>query len=292
MLQGRELRLAVVGHVEWMTFLQVDQLPAAGRVAHATSSQEHPAGGGAVSAVRMAQLCGNRVQFFTALGRDELGERSCRELEALGIDVQVAWRDAPTRRGMSMVDPGGDRAITVIGERLQPQAADALPWALLADCDAVFVSAADPKALQLCRSARVMTATPRVRLHNLDAAGIELDALIGSGLDPGEQLPTTLGFPRPRLQIATEGMAGGRLIPGGRYSAVPAPGPSIDSYGCGDSFAAGVTAGLAAGFAVEDAIRLGAEAGAACSTWIGPYGPSETIPDSQQQRNSSRERHT
>ena len=254
-----------------MSFLQVDHLPAAGRVAHASSSLEHPAGGGAVCAVRMAQLCGSRVQFFTALGRDALGERSCRELEARGIDVHVAWREAPTRRGVSMVDPGGDRAITVIGERLQPQATDALPWALLADCDAVFVSAADPDALKHCRSARVVTATPRVRLHNLNLAGIELDALIGSGLDPGEQLPTPLGFPRPRLQIATEGVAGGRLDSGERYDASPAPGPSIDSYGCGDSFAAGVTAGLAAGFSIDDAIRLGADAGAACSTWIGPY---------------------
>ena len=261
-----------------MMFLQVDQLPAAGCVAHARSSQEHPAGGGAVCAVRMAQLCGSRVQFFTALGRDPLGDRARIELEKLGLDLHVAWREAPTRRGVSMVDPGGDRAITVIGERLQPQGRDPLPWSLLQECDAVFVSAADPEALKLCRAARVVTATPRVRLTNLEAAGIQLDALIGSGLDPGEQLPDVLNFPRPRLQIATEGVEGGRLQPGGRYAASPAPGPSVDSYGCGDSFAAGVSVGLAAGLAVEAAIRLGAEAGAACSTWIGPYAAADAPP--------------
>ena len=259
-----------------MTFLQVDQLPAAGRVAHAASSLEHPAGGGAVCAVRMAQLCGATVHFFTALGRDALGERSRMELEARGLDVHVAWRDASTRRGVSMVDPDGDRAITVIGERLQPQASDSLPWSLLQDCDAVFVSAADTGALQSCRSARVMTATPRVRLINLQNAAVQLDALIGSGLDPGEKLPDRLGFPQPRLLIATEGAAGGTLSPGGRYQASHAPGPSIDSYGCGDSFAAGVTVGLAAGMEVRDAIRLGADAGAACSTWIGPYSHTKT----------------
>ena len=69
--------------------MQVDQLPSAGRVAHAASSIEHPAGGGAVCAVRMAQLSGASVQFFTALGRDEIGERSKRELEAFGLDVHV-----------------------------------------------------------------------------------------------------------------------------------------------------------------------------------------------------------
>ena len=254
-----------------MTFLQVDHLPIAGRVAHAPGSLEQAAGGGAVSAVRMAQLSGARVQFFTALGRDATGERSLEQLQAHGLEVHVAWRDRCTRRGVSMVDPDGDRAITVIGDRLQPRASDPLPWSELQTCDAVFVTAADPAALRACRSARVMTATPRVRLNTLREAAIQLDALIGSGLDPGEQLPDSLGFPRPRLQIATEGPAGGLVVPGGHYDATPAPGPCVDSYGCGDSFAAGVTVGLAAGWPDQDAIRLGAEAGAACSTWIGPY---------------------
>lgn len=276
-LQQPELRLAVVGHVEWMSFMQVDQLPSAGRVAHAASSIEHPAGGGAVCAVRMAQLSGASVQFFTALGRDEIGERSKRELEAFGLDVHVVWKDQPTRRGVSMVDKGGDRAITVIGERLQPQASDPLPWSTLKDCDGVFVSAADPEALKACRAARVMTATPRVRLGNLRESAIQLDALIGSGMDPDEGLPEELGFPRPLLQIATEGAAGGLLIPGGRYEPSKAPNPSLDSYGCGDSFAAGVTVGLAAGWEVRDAVRLGAKAGAACTTWLGPYASEQKI---------------
>lgn len=272
-LKRTDLRLAVVGHVEWMTFAQVDELPVAGRIAHATTSLEQPAGGGAVCAVRMAQLTGSRVIFFTALGRDAIG-RACHEaLQELGLELHVAWRDRPTRRGFSMVDSDGDRAITVIGERLQPERLDPLPWEQLETCDAVFASAADAAALQACRTARVMTATPRVRLHNLQQAGITLDALIGSGLDPGEQLPDEPGFPTPNIQILTEGAEGGLCIPGGRYDASPPPGPCIDSYGCGDSFAAGVTAGLAAGLPMDACIGIGADAGAACSTWRGPYAP-------------------
>jgi ribokinase len=45
----------------------------------------------------------------------------------------------------------------------------------------------------------------------------------------------------------------------------------VDAYGCGDSFAAGVTAGLAAGWSPEQAISLGCHCGAACATWLGPY---------------------
>ena len=170
------------------------------------------------------------------------------------------------------MDPGGDRAITVIGDRLTPMARDPLVWERLTDCDGVFVSATDAAGLRLARQAKVLTATPRLRLPVLQEASLPLDALIGSGLDPGEKLPPGCLEPPPRLQIATEGDAGGVLIPGGRFNAEPLPAPMVESYGCGDSFAAGVTAGLAAGWSVNDAVALGARCGAACATRFGPYG--------------------
>ena len=104
---------------------------------------------------------------------------------------------------------------------------------------------------------------------------IQLDALIGSGLDPGEHVPDTALFPTPRLRIATEGALGGQLWPGGRYQAVSLKSPVVDAYGCGDSFAAGVTAGLAAGWTDEQAINLGAHCGASCATHFGPYSSDE-----------------
>lgn len=265
------LSLAVVGHVEWMSFLQVDQLPQAGRIAHTPSSLNDVGGAGAVVAVHMARVSGTRVKFFTALGRDAIGERSVKRLQELNVEPFVAWRNAPTRQGISMVDGDGDRAITVVGERLQPQADDPLPWEQLSDCDGVFASAADAKALILARQAKILTATPRLRQPTLQDAAVHLDALIGSGLDPDEQLSEPLGFPTPRVQIATEGDNGGWLTPGGRYTAAQPPGPMIDSYGCGDSFAAGVTVGLSAGWSVREAIALGADIGAHCTTWQGPY---------------------
>lgn len=265
------LSLAVVGHLEWMSFLQVDQLPQAGRIAHAPCSLNDVGGAGAIVAVQMARVSGTRVKFFTALGRDAIGERSVQRLQELNVEAHVAWRDAPTRHGFSMVDGDGERAITVVGERLQPQADDPLPWDQLRACDGVFASAADAQALVVARQAKVLTATPRLRQATLQDAAIHLDALIGSGLDPDEQLCEPLGFPTPRVQIATEGDNGGRLTPGGRYIAAHPPGPMIDSYGCGDSFAAGVTVGLAAGWTVQEAVALGADIGARCTTWQGPY---------------------
>lgn len=266
-----QLELAVVGHSEWVSFVAVEQLPVAGMVQHAHAFREEPAGAGAVAAVQLARLTGRRVHFFTALGRDAIGEQAAARLQQLGLALHVAWRDSASRRGVSFVDRAGERSITVIGERLSPAAEDPLPWQKLADCHGVFVSAADAAALRLCRQARVLTATPRLRLPVLEASGVTVDALIGSGLDPAEHVPSGALSRPPRLRITTEGPAGGWSDPGGRYPAQPLPGPLLDSYGCGDSFAAGVTAGLAAGWSDAQAINLGARCGAACALQFGPY---------------------
>ncbi len=266
------LRLAVVGHVEWVEFLAVDQLPRPGTIGHAFRTLEEPAGGGAVVAVQMARLQRQPVQFFTALGRDSIGEASVRRLKHLGLEVHVAWREASTRRGLSLVDGEGDRSITVIGERLTPVLDDDLPWETLGKCDGIFVTAADAPLLKACRSAAVLAATPRVRLPVLQEAGVSLDALIGSGLDPSERVDPAQLDPAPHMLIRTEGAAGGLSLPGGRYDPAPLPGPMVESYGCGDSFAAGVVTGLAARWSLENAIALGAKCGAACATRFGPYG--------------------
>ena len=71
----RSLRLAVVGHQEWVTFLDVDALPQAGCISRASRSLEEPAGAGAVVAVQLARLSDRPVLFFTALGRDAMANQ-------------------------------------------------------------------------------------------------------------------------------------------------------------------------------------------------------------------------
>ena len=265
------LALAVVGHVEVVSFVGVDHLPAAGEILHADDFCELPAGGGAVVAVQMARLTGERIPFFTALGDDTLGRRAAEDLEGLGLELHIAWREAPTRRGITFIDAGGERTITVIGERLMPTAADGLPWERLAQTDGVFVTATDAGGLRQARRARVLAATPRVRLAAVREAGVSLDALIGSAADPGEAYRPGDLEPAPSLYIGTEAERGGVLVPGGRYAAVGRQGPVLDAYGAGDSFAAGVTTALAAGWDRWQAISLGAHCGAACLDGRGPY---------------------
>ena len=265
------LGLAVVGHVEWVSFVGVDHLPVAGEIQRASYSQDLAGGGGAVIAVQLAKLTGQRIPFFTALGRDRLGELAAEQLEALGLDLQVAWREGASRRAVTFIDPSAERTITVIGERLSPTAADPLAWGTLAACDGVFATACDGAALALARRARLLAATPRLGLELIQQAAVPIDALIGSAADPGERYRQGDLDPAPQLYVGTEAERGGFSWPGGRFSALELASPLVDCYGAGDSFAAGVTAGLAAGWNREQALSLGCHCGAACIGGRGPY---------------------
>lgn len=263
------MRLAVVGHVEWVEFVRVPHVPLAGEIVHAAETWAEPAGGGAVAAVQLAKLAGG-ADFFTALGDDELGHRVDEQLRALGVRLHVVWRDEPQRRAVTFVDERGERTITVIGDRLVPHGADALPWEELAAMDGVYFTGGDVDALRAARAARVLVATPRT-MDTLRAAHVQLDALVGSGRDEGERYEPGDIDPPPKLRVATFGAEGGFTEPGGPFAAAPLPGPVVDTYGAGDSFAACLTYGLAAGEAPAEAVALAARCGASALTGRGAF---------------------
>ncbi|MGH2689652.1 MAG: PfkB family carbohydrate kinase [Actinomycetota bacterium] len=276
------MRAAVVGHVEWMDFIRVERLPRAGDIVHGSGSWQVPAGGGAVAAVQLARLAGGAT-FFTAVGGDALGQVAREELEALGLTVRAVVRPQPQRRGVTLVDASGERTITVIGTRVAPLAGDPLPWQELEGADGVYVTAGDVGAIRYARAARVLVATARI-LPVLREAGVELDALVGSARDPMEAYAPGDLDPPPRLVVQTDGERGGaffdghasRHVPGAlragtRWEAVPLPGALSDTYGCGDSFAGGLTYALAAGMPPDRAVAFAATCGAAVATGRGPY---------------------
>lgn len=275
------MRVAVVGHVEWMELAVVEQVPLAGEIVHALESSEEPAGGGAVAAVQLARLAGECL-FLTALGDDELGHRAKRELEELGVRVEAAWRSEPQRRAFVHADANAERTITVIGDRIGPRGDDDLPWHELEGVDALYFTAGDAAAVRRARSARTLVATVRA-IDSLAAAGVQLDMLVASANDAGERYEAGEIEPPPRFVARTDGAAGGSLEdPDGQtthWKTAPLPGPAVDSYGAGDSFAAGLTYGLGDGRSPAEALALGARCGAACVTGRGPYAGQLTSPD-------------
>ena len=268
------MRVAVVGHVEWIEFARVERVPAPGEIVHASEAWEEPAGGGAVAAVQLARLAGECL-FLTALGDDALGHRAKRELEALGVRVEAAWRGEPQRRAFVYLDADAERTITVMGERARPPRER---------------SAALGRAGR--RRRRLLHGGgPRCREGGASRTHIGGD---------GTRARRTGGRPRPARHVGLERRRRGRALHAGRHrpaaaarrahgrapgaarswrptarsggwAAPPLPGPPVDAYGAGDSFAGGLTYGLAEGHSAEEAVALGARCGAACVTGRGPY---------------------
>jgi ribokinase len=263
--------LAVVGHVEWVDFVPVPHHPRPGEVLHAAGEFARAAGGGGVVAVVLAEL-GAQVDFFCALGDDVHGHAAAEQLSGRGVNVEVAWRDKSTRRAVTLLEGRGERTIITMGERLDPLGSDPLPWERLARAGGVYFTAGDGEALCRARSAAVVVASPRARVA-LSQPGPQIDALVFSGNDSDERKWASRTEARARLLVRTEGARGGRWwsseAASGRWGAVPLPGPAHDSYGCGDSFAAGFTFALARGASVAEAVAVGAECGARCLTRAG-----------------------
>ena len=270
------MRLAVVGHVEWIDFLRVPRVPAQGEIVHASRGWGDAAGGGAVAAVQLANLAGDAL-LFTTFGADERGHRARERLEAQRVRVLAREIDLPQRYGVTFIDNDGERTITVVGERLTLRGDDPeLPWSELEGADGVYFVSGDAATVRRARKARVLVAASR-SLGVLQEAGVELDAIVGSDFDPNERYQRGDLDPPPRLVVRTEGARGGTLEPGGRYDAVESPGPIVDSYGCGDCFAAGLTYGLAAGMPVAEAVQLAARCGATVLIGNGPYERQLTL---------------
>jgi ribokinase len=264
------VRIAVVGHVEWVDFVEVPRLPKGGEILAATGAFTRAAGGGGVAAVVLAGL-GAEVHFFCALGEDADGHAAADQLTERGVRVHAAWRPQPTRRAITLLEEARERTIVTIGERLAPLGADPLAWDELNQAQGVYFTAGDAAAMEHARRARIVTATPRAR-DVLEGLSSPIDALIWSNNDPVEVEWARRLTSVARVMVATRGQDGGVWSGAehGSWAAAPPPGPPRDSYGCGDSFAAGFTFGLAEGRSVAEAAALGAELGARCLTLVGP----------------------
>jgi ribokinase len=274
-------RFAVVGHVEWIEFARVPHVPRPGEIVHATEWWEDAGGGGAVAAVQLAKLAGG-AEFFTALAGDENGRRAKARLEELGVTVYAAPREGVHRRGFVHLDDDHERTISILGERLVPHGDDDLPWERLDDVDAVYFTGGDVAALVQARRARMLVATPRA-YDTLRASDVNLDALVRSAKDPGEQQAEEGLDPAPDIVVSTAGKEGGEWVgedrSSGRWKAAQLPGPPQDSYGAGDSFAAGLTYGLGAGMSIDEALEVASRCGAHKLSGRGAYDGQLTAAD-------------
>lgn len=270
------MRVAVVGHVEWVDFMRLPAVPRAGEIVHGQFLLGVPAGGGGVAAVALARF-GAQSLFYTSFGDDALGHRAAEDLRRRGVNVFATHRLEPQRRAMTMIDAQHERTIVLMGHRHVARGSDALPWEHLASCDAVYITGGDADAVRKARNAKVVVATSRV-LPLLRESGIQIDALVGSDNDAAEVYVDGDLEPRPHLVVRTDGGKGGTFtVPGGasmRYAPVQTA-VTGDTYGAGDTFAAALTFALGQQKSAPDAVAFAAQRAAEVVQWVGPY-PSES----------------
>jgi ribokinase len=266
-------RIAVVGHVEHVTLGRCDGVPGPGEIIHLRDARFLPGGGGGIA---FAQLCRSdaEVHLFTALGHDDGGRAVAARLRALPdrVHVHAAEREVDHPRVVVFVDAAGRRTILVTRDPLQPAATDALPWSILADCNAAYFTGADPGSLRLARAARRLVVTAR-RIAALREAAVAPDVVIGSVEDPRENAALDAYDPAPGALVLTDGPRAVRVLRRGGEARVEAPAPPdriAGDYGAGDSFAGALTFFLAHGLAVEDACRRAGPYGAAVLGGIDP----------------------
>ncbi|HEY6464006.1 MAG TPA: PfkB family carbohydrate kinase [Polyangiaceae bacterium] len=274
------VRIAVLGHVEHVTLGRVDGAIAPGDVVHLVDPRFVPAGGGGIA---FAQLCRSdaEIHLFTALGRDDGGRAVAARITAgpSRIHVHAASRDVDHPRVVVVVDGSGRRTIVVTGDPLQPRADDALPWSVLATCDAAYFTGNDPGSLRLARQARRLVVTAR-REAALRASAVTADVVVGSAADPRENRPFEAYQPAPGALVLTDGPRPVRIVRAGGVTFVDAP-PSPEhvagDYGAGDSFAAALTYFVAHGVPLEDACRRAGPFGAAVLRGIDPLETQATL---------------
>ncbi len=264
------MRVAVIGHVEWVEFLCVDRPIEPGAVLRAPGGFGEAAGGGGVAAAELARLAG-RCELYTAVGNDEVGRAVAPAMAAMGVDVTARVRPLPHRRATTLIDPAGERTIVVIGPSQQARG-DELPD--LSGLDAVYFCKGDAAALRAARAATTLVATARV-LDVVRAAGVRLDALVHSGADPAERYRSGDLPIQPSLVATTAGSRGGSWSTAAATGAWPPaalPASAKDAYGAGDSFAAALTFALATGHHPQSAVDFAATRGAAAICRRGAHG--------------------
>jgi len=272
-------RIAVIGHVEHVTIGSVAALPAPGDIVHLDAPRVFPGGGGGVAFAQLVR-CATEVLLYTAIGDDDAGRYVEATLAATGARVFLARRAQPHTRDLVLVTPGGQRTIVVVGAPLHPRHSDALPWAELATCDAVYFTAQDPELLRGARAARVLVVTAR-RREALVRSGVQADVVVGSLGDPREA-STLADYPAaPAALVLTDGAQGGQIETRAgvaRFAPTAAPSPIVGSYGAGDSFAGALTYFLATGCDALEAASRAAPYGAAVLSSLVPLDAQLGLP--------------
>jgi pseudouridine kinase len=261
-------------------------VPATSNPARASSSP----GGVARNVAENLALLGVPVRLVSRVGNDEAGRELLTALTLRGVDVSgvsVAAGEA-TAQYVAVLDPGGDLVIGIAAmdvlDGIGPGDLDGswpergswllvdcnLPAPVLASALARARSDGTPLALEAVSTPKVVRLAAaggltgvRVLFCNLDEARALAEALHLGGDEEPARLATSLVAAGAVAVVLTLGARGALAADATGVRTVPAvPARVVDVTGAGDALVAATVARLAAGAALDDAVRAGVAAAA------------------------------
>jgi sugar/nucleoside kinase (ribokinase family) len=268
-------------------------------------------GSGAIMACAAARL-GLRTALAGLVGEDQFGAFMLQAVSARGVDVSAVVVDAGVRTGLTVVlARPGDRAILTFPGAIAAMTAERVDPGVLARARHVHVSsfylqtALAPGLPRLLAAARAGGATTSVDPNWDPSGGWDggLRALLGeidvlapnaveacriAGVDDVEAAAARLAARGPLVAVKL-GAAGALLVPAGGGAVVraqppPAPAEPVDAVGAGDTFDAGLLAGLLAGEPPADALGLACACGALSLRAAGGTGAQPTLEEAMASR--------
>ena len=259
----------VVGSANLDLVATVDRLPRPGETLTASDYAEYAGGKGLNQAVAAARM-GAKTAFIGCVGADDAGRFLRRVLEEEGVDTTLLHTvQSATGRALICVDRLGENSIVVV-----PGANAEVTPVELPKANVVLMQLEIPLdtvvgVAQRARSAGVMTVLNPSPARDLPTSLLQgIDVIV-----PNEHECALLGGSQRLLGagvrhvITTLGARGVEVVSSAGAVSVPAyPVQPIDTVGAGDAFTGALCAELASGAMIEDAVRVGAVAGALATT--------------------------
>jgi ribokinase len=290
------MSVTVVGSLNEDVLVAVGRLPGRGETVIGRDPVLAPGGKGANQAAAAARL-GPGVAMVGRVGDDAAGERQCRALADVGVDVAAvrSTSEAPTGSATIPVEDGtGENLIVVVpgaNDRLSSQDAQC---EAVRTADVVLVQLESPLAAVVAaagaaRGTVILTPAPPRPLPAdlLDRVDVlvpnehELVALAEARpavRTPAELVALVHAVTR-RAAVVTLGGRGALVVPDDGAAALlqpPPPVTPVDTTGAGDCFSGALAQALAAGLPLAAAVRRAVTAAALSTTGCGARG---ALPD-------------
>jgi ribokinase len=273
-LPPSQVTACVVGSINVDLVLDVERLAGAGETVLASGRHRLAGGKGANQAVALARL-GAAVRLCSAVGGDDEGAWSLRQLESEGVactDVLVC-PDVPTGLAVVTVDRSGENAIVVAAGAndrvVAPERVDEDVLLLSLEVPISSVVEAARRGRRVVLNAAPYRPLPPELLSEVDVLVVnEHEAALLEGTPYGGDLVVTMGG------------RGALVRADGRTVQVPAPVVDvIDTTGAGDCFAAALAVGVGGG---HDLVTAARTATVAAALSVGARGARGGLPTARE----------